>query len=133
MPLISSEPIFSKATFGVSSGNKADYIKPHPFQKSQLSFYHRILHWLQDLKQHSYFFRLAIILLKLVCLQTSIVLSNILEITKRTPVLPADKVIFESDSICELIEFHMLLSFEFFIAVNGVSSSETTVLDGKIL
>ena len=60
-------------------------------------------------------------------LTVSIVFNNILEITKSTPVLPADKLMSELIVICEFIEFHMLLSLELLIAVNGVSSSETIV------
>ena len=49
----------------------------------------------------------------------------ILDMTKSTPVLPADKLMSASPSTWDLIQFHILVSFEFLIAVNGVSSSET--------
>ena len=58
-------------------------------------------------------------------LTSSIIFSIILEITNKTPVLPADKLISESPVICDCMQFHILVFFEFLIAVKGVSSSET--------
>ena len=61
-------------------------------------------------------------------LTSFIIFKIILEITNKTPVLPADKLI--SDFPCNWcsIHFHILVFFEFLIAVKGVSSSETIVL-----
>ena len=55
-----------------------------------------------------------------------IIFKIIFEITKRTAVFPADKLISALPSICAFTELHMLVSLEFLIAVRGVSSSETT-------
>ena len=60
---------------------------------------------------------------------SSIVLSNILDITNKTPVFPADKLMSESPFNCDLMQFHILVFLEFFMAVSGVSSSETVVVE----
>ena len=61
-------------------------------------------------------------------LTSFIIFKIIFEITKSTPVLPADKLISELPSNWDFTQFHMLVFFEFLIAVKGVSSSETTEL-----
>ena len=46
-----------------------------------------------------------------------------LETISRAPVFPADKLISASPFFCDSIDFHMLVFFPFFAAVNGLSSS----------
>ena len=53
VPFISSEPIFSKDTYGFFSG-KIDLNKATPFQKNQLNSFHHIQYLHLDLKQHSF-------------------------------------------------------------------------------
>ena len=125
VPFISSEPIFNNDTFGFSFGNKDLYkAEPNSAKSTKLSSSHSIL----APKSNTTF----VFLLfghkpaRAGLLTSSIILSIILETTNNTPVLPADRLISESPLTCELIQFHILVFLEFFIAVKGVSSSATT-------
>ena len=83
------------------------YAQDKDFEKSMSDTEKRIKKLKEAISQNNS----EITLLKTKAQQTN----NILDITKRTPVLPADKEMSESSSICELIVFHILLFFEFLI------------------
>ena len=125
VPFISSDPMFRSDTKGFCSG-KIDLYKAAPISEKSIKFFS--LHSILAPKSKTTLipFWLGHKPANAGLLTSFIIFKIIFEITKRTPVLPADKLISASPSTWALIEFHILVFFEFFIAVKGVSSSDTT-------
>ena len=98
VPLISSDPTFNKATFGFSLGSNALYkADPSSAKSTKLSSLHSIL--APKSKTTLIPFSLGHRPAKAGLLTSSIIFKIIRDITRSTPVLPADKLIFALPSI----------------------------------